>query len=63
LAFPSGLPSNRASISDLANAFSDEVREKLGDLDGEFFAYPHNLTELLFDYVSRFPEEFGTLPK
>jgi hypothetical protein len=31
-------------------------------LDNEFFAYPHNLTDLLFAYVSKHPEEFGTPP-
>jgi len=62
IAFPSGLPSDAASISDSSSDFSDDIREKLSALDNEFFAYPHNLTELLFAYVSKFPEEFGTLP-
>jgi hypothetical protein len=33
------------------------------DLDQEFYSYPHNLTDLLFAYLSAHPEEFGTLPK
>ena len=37
--------------------------ENLNALDGEFFKYPHNLTELLFAYVSKHPEDFGTLPR
>jgi len=32
-------------------------------LDSEFFAYPHDLTDLLFTYVSTHPEEFGELPQ
>jgi hypothetical protein len=63
LAFPSGLPEDSAAIAEIAHDFSDEILDKLGELDAEFFAYPHNLTELLFAYVSRFPEEFGFLPK
>jgi len=35
----------------------------LETLDSEFFEYPHNLTDLLFAYVSKHPEEFGELPK
>lgn len=61
-AFPAGLPSTPESISKAAASFSDEVLGKLESLDGEFFEYPHNLTDLLFAYVSRHPEEFGDLP-
>jgi hypothetical protein len=43
--------------------FSDEVLEKLEPFDQEFFSYPHNLTELLFAYVSQHPQEFGELPR
>ena len=43
-------------------ALADFV-EELEALDTEFFAYPHDLTELLFTYVSIHPEEFGTLPE
>jgi hypothetical protein len=35
----------------------------LQTLDNEFFAYPHDLTSLLYDYVSNHPGEFGALPK
>jgi hypothetical protein len=62
-AFPAGLPSTPNDISMAAEDFSDEVLERLETLDGEFFEYPHNLTDLLFNYVSRHPEEFGELPK
>ena len=62
-AFPAGLPPTPEDISSCASNFSDEILEKLEALDSEFFAYPHNLTDLLFSYVSKHPEEFGTLPK
>lgn len=61
-AFPDGLPQNPESIRSAAADFADETLEKLDSLDREFFAYPHNLTELLFAYVSENPAEFGTLP-
>ena len=59
VAFPSGLPANAPEIQAGASDFTDEVLDKLGALDQEFFSYPHDLTELLFQYVSRHPEEFG----
>jgi len=58
-AFPMGLPQNREAISEMAADFSDEVLQKLEMLDAEFYAYPDNLTELLFTYVSVYPQEFG----
>jgi hypothetical protein len=62
-AFPAGLPSSPDAISAAAAEFSDEVMENLGSLDNEFFGYPHNLTDLLFAFVSKHREEFGELPK
>jgi hypothetical protein len=62
-AFPGGLPLSADTINSVASDFSGEILDKLEPLDREFFAYPHNLTDLLFAYVSAHPEEFGTLPK
>jgi Domain of unknown function (DUF4375) len=62
-AFPMGLPSTPDAISATAADFSDEVLEQLETLDSEFLEYPHNLTELLFAYVTKHPDEFGELPK
>ena len=63
-AFPlSGLPESEDAIRLAASEFPDEVLEKLEALDREFFSYPHDLTELLFAYVSDHPEEFGALPR
>jgi hypothetical protein len=62
-AFPGGLPPTVEAIRSVAAEFSDEILDKLEPLDQEFFAYPHNLTDLLFEYVDAHPEEFGKLPK
>jgi hypothetical protein len=63
VSFPSGLPTSVEAIQYAASDFPDEIREKLELLNQEFFAYPHNLTDLLFDFVSGHPEEFGSVPK
>lgn len=62
-AFPDGLPGSVDAIRSAARNFSDEILEKLGELNPEFFSYPNDLTDLLFAYVSTHPEEFGSLPK
>ena len=62
-AFPAGLPDTPEGISAAAADFPDEILEALGIVDSEFFTYPHNLTDLLFSYVSAHPEEFGELPQ
>jgi hypothetical protein len=49
------------AIRSTAADFPDEVLAMLEPLDQEFFSYPHNLTDLLFAYVSEHPEEFGTV--
>jgi hypothetical protein len=61
-AFPDGLPASAAQIQAAAADFSDDILDELDALDSEFLAYPHDLTELLFGYVSRHPEEFGPVP-
>jgi hypothetical protein len=61
-AFPTGLPEKCEDISAAAADFSDEVIEALKPLTLESFKYPDNLTDLLFAYVSKHPEEFGELP-
>jgi hypothetical protein len=62
-AFPEGLSQAAEIIRSVAAEFPDEILESLEPLDQEFFAYPHNLTDLLFAYVSQHPEDFGMLPK
>ncbi|MBS1802488.1 MAG: DMP19 family protein [Acidobacteria bacterium] len=59
IAFPNGLPSSPGEISAEAENFTSEVEDNLTDLDQEFYAYPHNLTDLLYAYVSAHPDDFG----
>jgi len=61
-AFPNGLPSDPDTIQTAASDFPPDVEDQLNALDNEFYKYPNNLTRLLFAYVRRHPEEFGTLP-
>jgi len=63
VAFPTGMPPDSDAISAAAQDFSDETLEELDRLDREFYRYPHNLTDLLFAYVTKHPEEFGELPQ
>ena len=60
-AFPAGLPANPDAISEAATDFTGETLAGLEALDAEFMSYPDNLTELLFAYVAKHPEEFGEL--
>jgi hypothetical protein len=62
-AFPSGLPATPEATCSAAEEISDEKLNELEVLDAEFMQYPHDLTDLLFGYVSGHPEEFGTLPE
>ncbi len=61
--FPAGLPSTPEAISAAAAEFSEETLDELETFDAEFFAYPHDLTDLLFAFVSKHPDEFGALPQ
>ena len=62
-AFPAGLPPTPEAIGAAASDLSEEVLTELSALDDEFFKYPHNLTNLLFVYVSKHPEDFGGVPR
>jgi hypothetical protein len=62
-AFPAGLPSDLTLIRCAATDFSDEIVSALNALDKKFYQYPDDLTELLYEYVSAHPEEFGELSK
>lgn len=55
------LPDNHDERNDLIDQLGSEVEDKLNDIDSEFFAYPDNLTELLFDYVRSNPNVFGPI--
>jgi hypothetical protein len=53
------LASTRQDRSTALDALEDDGLGLLNTLDSEFFAYPDNLTELLFEFVYDHPESFG----
>ena len=56
------LPADQAKRQEIDESLSDEVREKLKEIDAEFFAYPDNLSDLLFAFVKSYPRTFGPIP-
>jgi Domain of unknown function (DUF4375) len=55
----SAMPADADGWDSLIEAIDDETSERLEGLDQEFFAYPDNLTGLLFEFVRTHPETFG----
>jgi hypothetical protein len=60
---PDALPTSREECESLVEALSDEASDQFDALDSEFFAYPDNLTELLYVFVAAHPEAFGPTPQ
>jgi len=55
------LPASREKRSAAIDSLSTVTRTMLEDADKQFFAYPDNLTDLLFEFVRAYPEAFGTV--
>lgn len=53
------VPSDAHGWEGLIAGMSDEGSETLDGLDSEFFKYPDDLTELLFEFVREHPKVFG----
>ncbi len=53
------LPIDRAARCDLVSSPGETALEGLAALDSEFFEYPDDLTELLFEFVRTHPDKFG----
>jgi hypothetical protein len=53
----------RDCLRSVESDFSIETEHPLDLLDNAFFKQPNDLTQLLFAFVSKHPEEFGELPK
>ena len=52
--FENGEPPTDSGIRQpLVESFSEEQKNSLDQLDQQFFKYPDNLTELLFDFVEK----------
>ncbi len=56
------MPLTQEGRAEALDALPQTSEQALDAADAEFFAYPDNLTELLFDFVSRRPETFGPIP-
>jgi hypothetical protein len=53
------LPDSQQERRALIQSLSSAALKELEDLTQKFFKYPDNLTDLLFEYVSKHPEAFG----
>jgi uncharacterized protein DUF4375 len=53
------LPVNEGEWQTVVAGMSDGTRQNLNGLDREFYKYPDDLTELLFEFVSKYPKVFG----
>jgi hypothetical protein len=59
---PTSLPEDLDARWDAMDSLPDLTSEQISALDDRFFAYPDNLTELLFDFVAAHPNVFGPIP-
>lgn len=57
------LPANPKKWEAVAANLADETREKLEELDSDFYKYPDDLTELLFEFVQKHPKGFGIVAR
>ena len=57
---PPDLPQDADDRSEFFDS-KESLVESLSALDGDFFAYPDNLTDLLFEFVSSHPKDFGPI--
>ena len=56
------LPPTQEGRYRVLDARDESVQEQLAALDAEFFTYPDNLTDLLFEHVRGHPAVFGAVP-
>jgi len=56
---PHALPREQSLREDLIDQLGTDAQDALEMLDQEFFAYPDNLTDLLFAYVQAHTQVFG----
>lgn len=54
-----GVPDDQSAREQLVEALDAPAQEALEALDQEFFAYPDNLTDLMFECVRERPGTFG----
>lgn len=56
------LPPTQEERFERLDDLAEEAEDMLNALDDEFYAYPDDLTELLFAHVASHPEDFGPVP-
>lgn len=56
------LPLTQNGRYEALDAAGDNGQDRLTRMDSEFFAYPDNLTELLFEFVRQHSDSFGPVP-
>jgi hypothetical protein len=59
----SPMPVDNDARCDALDSAEDDAQDRLNALDTQFFAYPDNLTDLLFAYVSRNAGLFGEVSR
>jgi hypothetical protein len=55
------LPDGQTTREQIIDNLNQHAHQNLESLDQEFFTYPDNLTELLFEYVRSTPQVFGEI--
>jgi hypothetical protein len=60
---PEPLPEDQDARQAMLEGLDEEAIDRLETLDAEFYAYPDDLTELLFEFVRQHPKEFGPTPR
>jgi hypothetical protein len=55
------LPHEQDAREQIIEGLAEDAHAELAELDEEFFAYPDDLTELLFAFVEAHPEAFGPI--
>jgi hypothetical protein len=62
IALIAALPPTQDGRRSALDAMSEEAQDLLAALNSEFFAYPDDLIEMLFEFVYQHPESFGPVP-
>jgi Domain of unknown function (DUF4375) len=61
LLFPNGLPKSAEEVHSVASQIDQKTISKIEKLNIEFYKYPNDLTDLLYDFVMVHREEFSVL--
>ncbi len=56
------IPDDGDARCEALDAAGEDGEKLLDELDSQFYAYPDDLTELLFAFVAKYPNEFGAVP-